>query len=84
MILGNPKVILKFLFTLNLRFNKYFHFIHYIITEKDFFPFLVTLFVCLFWSLEYGILCGIAANVSYILYSSARPQIWLYTLKVGF
>ncbi|XP_065370270.1 sodium-independent sulfate anion transporter [Calliphora vicina] len=50
--------------------------------KKDFFPFLVTLFICLFWSLEYGILCGIAANISYILYSSARPQIWLYTQKL--
>ncbi|KAM7345057.1 sodium-independent sulfate anion transporter isoform 2-T2 [Cochliomyia hominivorax] len=50
--------------------------------KKDFFPFLVTLLVCLFWSLEYGILCGIAANISYILYSSARPQIWLNTLKI--
>ncbi|TMW41622.1 hypothetical protein DOY81_013298 [Sarcophaga bullata] len=51
--------------------------------KKDFFPFLVTLFVCLFWSLEYGILCGIAANLSYILYSSAKPQIWLYTEKLS-
>ncbi|KAI8120935.1 hypothetical protein FF38_05431 [Lucilia cuprina] len=50
--------------------------------KKDFLPFLITLFVCLFWSLEYGILCGIIANLFYILYSSARPQLRLYIYKL--
>lgn len=50
--------------------------------ESDLFPFLVTLITCLFWSLEYGILCGIGANLIYILYSSARPQVYITLEKV--
>lgn len=37
----------------------------------------------MFWSLEYGILCGIAANMVYILYSSARPQVDIRLEKVN-
>uniref|UniRef100_A0A1A9VVK2 SLC26A/SulP transporter domain-containing protein n=1 Tax=Glossina austeni TaxID=7395 RepID=A0A1A9VVK2_GLOAU len=41
----------------------------------DFIPFLVTVLACLFWSLEYGIVAGILANMTFILYKSARPII---------
>ncbi|KAH8291301.1 hypothetical protein KR054_010408, partial [Drosophila jambulina] len=51
--------------------------------KKDLFPFTVTLITCMFWSLEYGILCGIAANMVYILYSSARPQVDIRLEKVN-
>ncbi|KAH8376132.1 hypothetical protein KR200_000765, partial [Drosophila serrata] len=51
--------------------------------KKDLFPFTVTLITCMFWSLEYGILCGIAANMVYILYSSARPQVDINLVKVN-
>lgn len=37
-------------------------------------PFLVTLLCCLFISLEYGILIGIAINLMFVLYTVARPQ----------
>lgn len=43
--------------------------------ELDIVPFLVTALVCLFWSLEYGMVCGIAVNALFILYKSARPKI---------
>ncbi|KAH8348362.1 hypothetical protein KR084_006709, partial [Drosophila pseudotakahashii] len=51
--------------------------------EKDLFPFLVTVITCMFWSLEYGILCGIAANMVYILYSSARPHVDITLEKIN-
>ncbi|XP_037715874.1 sodium-independent sulfate anion transporter [Drosophila subpulchrella] len=51
--------------------------------KKDLFPFLVTVITCMFWSLEYGILCGIAANMVYILYSSARPHIDIKLEKIN-
>ncbi|KAL7737536.1 hypothetical protein ACLKA6_007661 [Drosophila palustris] len=51
--------------------------------KRDLFPFLVTIVTCLFWSLEYGILCGIAANLVYILYSSARPQVQITLEKIN-
>ncbi|EDW35447.1 GL17220 [Drosophila persimilis] len=51
--------------------------------KKDLFPFLVTIITCMFWSLEYGILCGIAANMVYILYSSARPQVYVRFEKIN-
>ncbi|XP_002138870.1 sodium-independent sulfate anion transporter [Drosophila pseudoobscura] len=51
--------------------------------KKDLFPFLVTIITCMFWSLEYGILCGIAANMVYILYSSARPQVYVRLEKIN-
>ncbi|XP_037885164.1 sodium-independent sulfate anion transporter-like [Glossina fuscipes] len=41
----------------------------------DFLPFLVTVLACLFWSLEYGIVAGILANMTFILYKSAGPII---------
>ncbi|XP_016930385.2 sodium-independent sulfate anion transporter [Drosophila suzukii] len=51
--------------------------------KKDLFPFLVTVITCMFWSLEYGILCGIAANMVYILYSSASPHIDIKLEKIN-
>ncbi|XP_017050005.1 sodium-independent sulfate anion transporter [Drosophila ficusphila] len=51
--------------------------------KKDLFPFLVTVLTCMFWSLEYGILCGIAANMVYILYSSARPHVDITVEKIN-
>lgn len=48
----------------------------------DLFPFAVTYVTCLFWSLEYGIICGVVVNISFILYTSARPQIHLEKKKV--
>ncbi|XP_062136014.1 sodium-independent sulfate anion transporter [Drosophila sulfurigaster albostrigata] len=51
--------------------------------KRDLFPFLVTILTCLFWSLEYGILCGIGANTISILYSSARPQIVITLEKIN-
>ncbi|XP_034650850.1 sodium-independent sulfate anion transporter [Drosophila subobscura] len=51
--------------------------------KKDLFPFVVTIITCMFWSLEYGILCGIAANMVYILYSSARPQVYVRLEKIN-
>ncbi|XP_030387180.1 sodium-independent sulfate anion transporter [Scaptodrosophila lebanonensis] len=51
--------------------------------RRDLLPFLVTILTCLFWSLEYGILCGIVANLVYILYSSARPQLNITVEKIN-
>ncbi|ALC42320.1 CG5002, partial [Drosophila busckii] len=50
--------------------------------KRDMFPFVVTIVTCLFWSLEYGMLCGIVANLVYILYSSARPQLNITLEKI--
>ncbi|XP_053962364.1 sodium-independent sulfate anion transporter-like isoform X2 [Anastrepha ludens] len=49
----------------------------------DLFPFLLTFLTCLFWSLEYGIICGIIFNITFILYRSARPQIYLEKKRVN-
>ncbi|XP_055851407.1 sodium-independent sulfate anion transporter [Episyrphus balteatus] len=49
----------------------------------DFIPFLVTLLCCLFWSLEYGILCGVALNLVFVLYASARPKITISVQKIS-
>lgn len=38
-------------------------------------PLLVTLVACLFLGLEYGILIGLAVNIAFVLYSSARPPV---------
>ncbi|XP_017471285.1 PREDICTED: sodium-independent sulfate anion transporter-like [Rhagoletis zephyria] len=48
----------------------------------DIFPFITTFFTCLFWSLEYGIICGVVANISFILYRSASPQIHIEKKRV--
>ncbi|XP_014095701.3 sodium-independent sulfate anion transporter isoform X1 [Bactrocera oleae] len=51
--------------------------------RMDLFPFAVTYVTCLFWSLEYGIICGVVVNITFILYTSARPQIHLEKKKVS-
>ncbi|XP_050317205.1 sodium-independent sulfate anion transporter [Bactrocera neohumeralis] len=43
--------------------------------KTDMIPFLVTVLSCLFWTLEYGMVCGIVVNILFILYKSARPTI---------
>ncbi|XP_012160443.1 sodium-independent sulfate anion transporter isoform X2 [Ceratitis capitata] len=43
--------------------------------KSDMIPFLVTVLCCLFWTLEYGMVCGIVVNILFILYKSARPTI---------
>ncbi|RZB40509.1 Sulfate transp domain containing protein [Asbolus verrucosus] len=48
----------------------------------DLIPFLVTLLSSLFISLEYGILIGIATNLTFVLYSTARPRLNLEVLKL--
>lgn len=40
----------------------------------DLIPFIATIVICLFWSLSYGILCGVAINLIFVMYSSARPK----------
>jgi len=51
--------------------------------KMDVFPFTVTVITCLFWSLEYGIICGIFANLLFILYNSARPKISINIEKIN-
>ncbi|KAJ8978076.1 hypothetical protein NQ317_000634 [Molorchus minor] len=43
--------------------------------KTDLIPLTVTVLCCLLISLEYGILIGIATNVLFVLYSSARPKL---------
>lgn len=49
----------------------------------DFIPFVVTLLSSLFWSLEYGILCGVGLNLVFVLYASARPKITISVQKIS-
>lgn len=44
---------------------------------------MVTLVVCLTFSLEYGILVGVGVNLLFIVYASSRPQIRIEELTVG-
>ncbi|XP_046805403.1 sodium-independent sulfate anion transporter isoform X1 [Lucilia cuprina] len=50
--------------------------------KLDLFPFLVTVIACLFLGLEYGMVCGILANMLFILYKSARPKIFIHNEKI--
>lgn len=54
------------------------HYESFILTWKskktDLIPLLTTFLICLFWSLENGTLIGIATNLAFILYNSARPK----------
>ncbi|XP_056640553.1 sodium-independent sulfate anion transporter isoform X2 [Diorhabda sublineata] len=43
--------------------------------KLDLIPLTATLVCCLFINLEYGILIGLAVNIVFVLYSSARPKI---------
>ncbi|XP_065372324.1 sodium-independent sulfate anion transporter isoform X1 [Calliphora vicina] len=50
--------------------------------KMDLFPFLVTVIACLFLGLEFGMVGGILANMLFILYSSARPKIFIHKEKL--
>ncbi|XP_075147654.1 sodium-independent sulfate anion transporter [Haematobia irritans] len=51
--------------------------------KLDIVPFLATALMCLFWSLEYGMVCGIIINACFILYKSARPKILITVEKIN-
>ncbi|XP_055325913.1 sodium-independent sulfate anion transporter-like, partial [Sitodiplosis mosellana] len=48
----------------------------------DIIPFICTLVACLLISIEFGIIIGIVVNISFVLYSIARPVIHVYNRKV--
>ncbi|XP_032596070.1 sodium-independent sulfate anion transporter isoform X2 [Drosophila grimshawi] len=49
--------------------------------KRDMVPFVATAASCVFWSLEYGMLVGIAVNALFILEKSTTPQFELTTQK---
>ncbi|EDW58383.1 sodium-independent sulfate anion transporter [Drosophila virilis] len=49
--------------------------------KRDLVPFVATALSCLFWSLEYGMLVGMAINALFILGKSMTPQFQLETQK---
>lgn len=49
----------------------------------DIIPFGVTILACLFLGLEYGILCGVAVNVVFILYTTSRPNSDINVISVN-
>lgn len=49
----------------------------------DVVPFLITLVACLLLGLEYGIVIGIASNLVFILYRTARPVTNCESIKVA-
>lgn len=59
----------------------YCHFLYYL--ELDLIPLVVTLVSCLWIGLEYGILIGLAVNIVFVLYSSARPKISIERNKLS-
>lgn len=59
----------------SLKLNFYF-------AGMDIIPFGVTILACLFLGLEYGILCGVAVNVVFILYSTSRPNADINVISV--
>lgn len=50
--------------------------------EMDLVPWSLTFGVSLFVGLEYGILCGFAVSVIYLLYYSARPRVKINSAEV--
>lgn len=44
-------------------------------SKKDLIPTFVTFLFCLFIGVEYGIVVGVAINLMFLLYPSARPSI---------
>lgn len=48
----------------------------------DIVPFFCTLIACLSYSIEFGIVFGIAINIAFVLYSIARPTIHVYNRKI--
>lgn len=64
--------------------NAAFLFILFIyFTGIDIIPFICTLIACLSYSIEFGIIIGIAVNTSFVLYNVARPGIHVYNRKVN-
>lgn len=45
-------------------------------------PLFATLLTALLWSLEYGILVGVIINLSFVLYTNARPEILVQKEKL--
>lgn len=54
-----------------------------VFVELDLIPLVVTLIACLFLGLEYGILVGLATNITFVLYSSARPSVTIERYKMS-
>lgn len=52
------------------------------VTEVDIIPGLVTFGACLLTRLELGIVLGIAVNLLFLLYASARPAVRVTTAVV--
>ncbi|KAK7870324.1 hypothetical protein R5R35_003712 [Gryllus longicercus] len=50
--------------------------------KADLIPFFVTVAVCLFVGLEFGIISGIAVNLLFVLYDAARPRVSIQCSKV--
>lgn len=46
-------------------------------------PFTITLICCLLLSLEYGIFIGIATNMVFVLYSTARPKLQIEEVRTS-
>lgn len=60
------------------------YYCNWFLTGVDIIPFFCTLVACLTYSIEFGIIIGIAINISFVLYDIARPVIHVYNRKVGF
>lgn len=45
-------------------------------------PLFATLFTALLWSLEYGILVGVLINLVFVLYTNARPEVFIQKEKL--
>lgn len=54
-----------------------------IVTELDLIPAVVTFVTCLMLRLELGIVIGIAVNLVFLLYASARPSVKVTTAVVS-
>lgn len=53
-----------------------------VFAELDLIPFFATFICSLLLSLEYGMIIGIATNILFILYDSARPKLYFERLLV--
>lgn len=65
---------------------KLIDFINYLFAASlgiDIIPFICTLVACLAYSIEFGILIGIAVNLTFVMYNIARPNIHVYNRKVS-
>lgn len=52
-------------------------------TERDLVPGFLTLIACLALGVEMGIMIGVAVDIAFLLYFSARPGIQVERLQVG-